>query len=112
MARAALLLLAVVLACAASALASPAPFRGSVGPSQPGGGRGNPGADRHGQVSGGIRHDKGYGNTAHVSGGGDAWRSRDGNSRVHVDGHYSKGISGHAKGQRDYGANVNFEHKF
>ncbi len=109
MARAALLLLAVVLGCACCALASPAPFRGSVGPSHPGGSQGG---DRHGQVSGGIRHDKGYGNTAHVSGSGDAWRSRDGNTRVNVGGHYSQGISGHAKGQRDYGGHVNLEHKF
>lgn len=116
MARPVVLLLAIVLlGCAACALASPAPFRGSVGPN--GGspnipGVSNPGPGRHGEVSGGIRRDKGYGTTVHGAGSGDAWVSRDGNSRVNVGGRVSQGVSGHAKGQRDYGGHIMYEKKW
>ncbi|KAJ1526343.1 hypothetical protein ONE63_009492 [Megalurothrips usitatus] len=98
-----LVLLGVVLAAAA-----PSPFQPTV--RQPGPARQDHG--RRGEVSGGIDRQKGVGTVVHGRGSGDAWVSRDGNTRVNVGGHYGRVVSGPAKGAKDYGGHVNLEHRF
>ncbi|XP_026275073.1 diptericin A [Frankliniella occidentalis] len=103
-----------LLACAVCAvLAAPAaqqktPFKfpapGSPPPPPPN--------QRHGQLGGYVDRQKGVGTSVHINGQGDAWVSRNGNSRVTVDGHYGQYISGPAKGAKDYGGFVTFKHNF
>lgn len=112
--------LALVLAVAIAALSAqsataapspqPIPFQNGVGggPSPVG----RPDNQRHGEVHVGAQRDRGVGTSVHVQGRGDAWVSRDGNSRVTVDGRYGQVVHGPMRGQRDYGANVQFQNRF
>lgn len=68
--------------------------------------------ERHGNVDVSARRDKGVGTSVHVRGEGDAWVSRDGNSRVKAGGHYGEVVHGPAKGARDYGGHVTYERRF
>lgn len=107
--------LSFLLACALCAVAvqgqlrQQAPFQPTPTINLP---RPAPDNQRHGNIGGWIDREKGVGTSVHVQGQGDAWVSRNGNSRLGVDGHYGQVVSGPARGAKDFGASVKFQHRF
>nr|AFZ78839.1 prolixicin antimicrobial protein [Coptotermes formosanus] len=67
-------------------------------------GRGNVGVD--------VQRERGVGTVVRGTAEGNIYRSRDGNTRLDAEGHYSRVLNGPARGQRDYGAGIRFSHRW
>jgi hypothetical protein len=79
----------------------------SLAPSQQ-----QPNPESKGNVNVDIHRERGVGTVVSGKAEGNVYRSPNGNTRIDVNGHWSRVYDGPARGQRNHGAGIQFSHRW